>query len=100
MTSSALLGPVLLAVTAETPSPPPVPDDMTIYTVTPGIAGFVTFFVLAVIGWLLFRSLVKHIRRVDHAELRRESTAAEGTEPPAEAVGQSPAEPGEGPAGR
>ncbi|WP_324650709.1 hypothetical protein [Georgenia sp. H159] len=80
MTPSTLLGPLLLAVaTGQTPEPSPSPTGpvQTIYTVTPGISGFITFFVLALIGWLLFRSLVKHVRRVDQEVLRRERAAAE-----------------------
>lgn len=58
---------------AQTPAPsPPAPDpEMTIYTVTPGIAGFIAFIVLAFVGWLLFRSLTRHVRKVDHAGRRR-----------------------------
>jgi len=70
-----LLGPALLAFAAQTPDP--TPPDMTIGTVSPGIAGFVMFFVLAMAGWLLFRSLVKHVRRIDHDKLREERRAAE-----------------------
>lgn len=59
---------------AQTPAPtPPAPDpEMTIYTVTPGIAGFIAFIVLALAGWLLFRSLTRHVRRVDFEGQRRQ----------------------------
>ncbi|HLV04265.1 hypothetical protein [uncultured Georgenia sp.] len=73
--TSPLLGP-LLVLAAQTPSPSPTPTEHTIYTVTPGIGGFIAFFALALAGWLLFRSLVKHMRRVDHETLRREQAAA------------------------
>jgi len=86
---TTLLGPALLAVAAQTPDP--TPSEMTIYTVSPGIAGFVVFFVLALAGWLLFRSLTKHVRRIDHDELRRERTAQEaGAQDAAAAPGDRP----------
>lgn len=74
--SHALAGAVLRA--EQTPLPTPAPEH-TIYTVTPGISGFIAFFVLAVIGWLLFRSLVKHMRSVDQERMRREAA-----QPPAD----------------
>lgn len=33
--------------------------------VTPGIGGFLVFFILALASWALYRSLTTHIRRVD-----------------------------------
>lgn len=77
-----LLTPLLLALSAETPTPPAPDPEMTIYTVTPGLAGFIAFFVLAFIGWLLFRSLTKHVRKVEHEGRRR--TEREAEEPRAE----------------
>lgn len=58
----------------QTPAPtPPAPDpEMTIYTVTPGIAGFIAFIVLALAGWLLFRSLTRHVRKVGFEGQRRQ----------------------------
>ncbi|MBD8062563.1 hypothetical protein [Oceanitalea stevensii] len=76
-----LLAPVLLVLSAQTPTPPAPDPDMTIYTVTPGIAGFIAFFVLAFVGWLLFRSLTKHVRKVEHEGRRR--TESETEEPEA-----------------
>ncbi|HLS73134.1 MAG TPA: hypothetical protein VK046_05135 [Actinomycetaceae bacterium] len=68
----------IFAVLADAPpSPPPTPEEFTIYTVTPGISGFIAFFVLALIGWLLFRSLVRHMRKVDMAAAARESAEQE-----------------------
>ncbi|MDD9205389.1 hypothetical protein PU560_02770 [Georgenia sp. 10Sc9-8] len=53
------------------------PEEFTVYTVTPGLMGFVWFFIFAVAGYLLFRSLVGHMRRVDHnARARREAQEA------------------------
>lgn len=107
MTPSALFGPLLLVVaTGQAPEPSPSPTEPvhTIYTVTPGISGFITFFVLALIGWLLFRSLIKHVRRVDQQVLRRERAAAEdgrAADAPVpsgdERTVRSGDEPGEGP---
>ncbi|WP_152192418.1 hypothetical protein [Georgenia satyanarayanai] len=73
----ALLAP-LVALRAQTPTPPAPDPEMTIYTVTPGIAGFIAFFVLALIGWLLFRSLTRHVRKVEHERRRREESDVEG----------------------
>lgn len=70
------------------------PEEFTVYTVTPGLMGFIWFFIFAVAGWLLFRSLAGHMRRVDHnARVRRE---AEEAELAAARTGQTPgpAEPG------
>jgi peptidoglycan/LPS O-acetylase OafA/YrhL len=56
---------------AETPVP-----DLDPSVVTPGIEGFLVFFVLALAAWLLYRSLLKQIRRVDvRAAQRREEEA-------------------------
>ena len=62
---------------AQAPTPPPTPEDLTIYNVTPGISGFIAFFVLAIAGWLLFRSLVRHVRKVDMAGAQREREVQE-----------------------
>ncbi|PYG00874.1 hypothetical protein SAMN05216184_10228 [Georgenia satyanarayanai] len=71
---------VLLALSMQTPTPPAPDPEMTIYTVTPGIAGFIVFVVLAFVGWLLFRSLTRHVRKVDHEGRRRAQDEAEGPE--------------------
>ena len=43
------------------------------YIVSPGIAGFLSFLVLAVAGWLLFASLTRHVRKASfHAAEREE----------------------------
>lgn len=49
---------------ASTPLPTS-PEHFTIYNVTPGIEGFLLFFVLAVAALLLGRALVRRLRRVD-----------------------------------
>ena len=74
-----------IAPFAETPAPELDPS-----VVTPGIEGFLVFFVLALAAWLLYRSLLKQIRRVDvrAAQRREEEARAAVTVPSAE---QAPA---------
>ncbi len=100
MIPSALLGPLLTLASEQTPAPSPSPAEHTIYNVSPGISGFIAFFVLALIGWLLFRSLVKHMRKVDQEKIRRERQAEEdGGGPDAGTAGSGAAadEPGDVP---
>ena len=41
------------------------------YIVSPGIEGFISFLVLAIIAWLLFASLTRHVRKATfHGEER------------------------------
>jgi hypothetical protein len=56
----------VLAVTSIDPS-----------TVTPGVAGFLTVFVLAVATWLLIRSMTGHLRKVRYRAEQEEAEAAE-----------------------
>ena len=35
-------------------------------TIGPGLPGFLVTFALAAAAWLLFRSLTKHVRKVNH----------------------------------
>jgi hypothetical protein len=55
--------------------------------VTPGIAGFLTVFVLAVATWLLIRSMTAHLRKVryraeqEEAETEAAAKAAARTAP-------------------
>ena len=77
----------LLLAAGETPTPPATPEEFTIYTVTPGISGFIAFFVLALVGWLLFRSLVRHIRKVDMNAAGRERAEQESGADPEQADG-------------
>lgn len=44
--------------------------------VSPGIAGFLTVFVLAVATWLLLRSMIRHLRKVRY-QAEREAAEAE-----------------------
>ncbi|HLS49815.1 MAG TPA: hypothetical protein VK024_07450 [Actinomycetaceae bacterium] len=54
-----------IGASAPEPSPSPSNVELTIYTVTPGISGFIVFFILAVVGILLLWSMVRHLRVVD-----------------------------------
>lgn len=71
---SAFIAPFAsIAPFAETPGPA---TDLDPSVVTPGIEGFLVFFVLALAAWFLYRSLLKQIRRVDvRAAQRREEEA-------------------------
>ncbi|WP_418607724.1 hypothetical protein [Georgenia sp. SUBG003] len=63
---------------AASPTPAPEPTEMEPWEVSPGLMGFLLgFFVLAVAVVPLFRSMAKHMRRVDHNErLRRAAEEA------------------------
>lgn len=52
-------------------------EELNFYTVSPGLPGFITFFVLAVAGWLLFRSMTRHMRKVQR-RAAQERAAQEG----------------------
>lgn len=70
------------------------PDLQDPYVVSPGMAGFLVFLVLALACWLLYRSLLTQLRRVDvRARLRAEEAAA------ARAAAGADAPAGDGPAG-
>ncbi len=54
--------------------------------VSPGIGGFIAFFLLACALWLLMRNMLKHLRSVDYREEREERArmdAAASQSPPA-----------------
>ncbi|MEE6273094.1 hypothetical protein [Georgenia wangjunii] len=85
MTSPAVTA-LIHALSAQTPAPSPSPDQqLTIYTVTPGIGGFLAFFVLALAAWVLFRSMAKHMRTVDR------NAAARGETPVRRGIDVAPA---------
>ncbi|GAA4421956.1 hypothetical protein GCM10023169_15640 [Georgenia halophila] len=75
---------ILAVLLAESPSPSPEPSELQAWEASPGLMGFVFgFFLLALAVIPLFRSMVKHMRRVEHnAEVRRleEEAAAEEQE--------------------
>jgi hypothetical protein len=65
-------GPLSLAAPALLAAAPAVPSER----VTPGIGGFLVFFVLGLASWLLYRSFAKHVRRVDvRSRLRAQEEA-------------------------
>ncbi|SKC36666.1 hypothetical protein [Krasilnikoviella flava] len=55
--------PALAAAPSPSPSPSQGPDEL---QVTPGLAGFVATFAVAVACVLLFLSLTRHLRRAQH----------------------------------
>ncbi|HYI44096.1 MAG TPA: hypothetical protein VE174_01365 [Actinomycetota bacterium] len=67
-------------------------------TVTPGIGGFLTFFILAVVVVLLVLNMSKHLRRIDAraAEDEAREAAEREREPGSEAGATSDTEPGAG----
>ncbi|MEE6281307.1 hypothetical protein [Georgenia sunbinii] len=85
--------------TAQSPEPTPTDPGMTLYTVTPGISGFLAFFAVALACWLLFRSLGRQMRRVEQTRLRRAEedaaaaaeTSGDGTAGTAAAAGDADA---------
>ena len=54
--------------------------------VSPGVIGFIVTFALALVCWLLFRSLTTHLRRVSHSPEPTEPGGAVDTEPVEEAA--------------
>lgn len=85
----------LATLAAQTPEPSPTDPGMTIYTVTPGITGFLAFFAIALAGWLLFRSMGRRMRNVDQARRERERADAEAAAAAEATEGAAPA-PGDG----
>lgn len=53
-------------------------------TVSPGFAGFLVVFCLAVVTVLLIRSMVKHLRNVNYAPGEEPTEARTGPERPAD----------------
>ena len=53
--------------------------------VTPGMGGFLVFFALGLASWLLYRSLTRHMRRVD-VRSRRLAEEKAADQPGAEAT--------------
>lgn len=46
----------------------PLAKELTEYTVTPGVLGFIVFAVLGVGVWVLLRSMSRHLGRIDFEE--------------------------------
>ncbi len=60
----------------------PAPSDADRYIVSPGINGFLTFFVLAIVGWLLFSAMSRSIRKANfHAREREEEMYGQSAGP-------------------
>ncbi|GAA3848911.1 hypothetical protein [Streptomyces sedi] len=59
----------------------PLAKELTEYTVTPGVLGFVVFAVLGVGVWVLLKSMSSHLGRIDFEE---SAAAGEGGEPAAD----------------
>lgn len=53
-------------------------QELELWTVSPGLGGFIVFFVLMVVVWLLGRGLVRSMRRIDHRQRLDEGGAATG----------------------
>lgn len=70
-----LLAAAVRARAAPGPSPSPSNDELTIYNVTPGISGFIAFFVLALVAIVLVWSMVRHLRTVDRNAAPGDSSA-------------------------
>lgn len=54
------------------PTPSPTPDLTDPWFVSPGIEGFLMFFVVAVATILLIRSMLKHVRKANFRAAERE----------------------------
>lgn len=61
-----------MVLLSATPSPSPAPDLDSPWVVSPGIEGFIVFLVLAVAGWLLITSMLRHVRRANFRAAERE----------------------------
>lgn len=60
----------------------PAPIDADRYIVSPGINGFLTFLVLAIVGWLLFSAMSRSIRKANfHAREREEDMYGQAARP-------------------
>ncbi|SOD62109.1 hypothetical protein SAMN06297387_104279 [Streptomyces zhaozhouensis] len=59
----------------------PLAKELTEYTVTPGVLGFVVFAVLGVGVWVLLKSMSSHLGRIDFEE---SAAARDGGEPAAD----------------
>ena len=69
----------------------PAPEE-----VTPGIGGFLVFFLLGLASWLLYRSFTTHMRRVDVRARRLQDEAAAERARRSGRPGDDPAPAGDG----
>ena len=74
--------PTATATSTATPSAGPTLPDPD--SVTPGLAGFLVVFVLAIITWLLLRNMTGRLRRMRFREEQRQASerAAQGDDQP------------------
>ncbi|WP_082537670.1 hypothetical protein [Angustibacter sp. Root456] len=63
------------ATTTTTPSPGPTLPDPD--SVTPGLAGFLVVFVLAIVTWLLLRNMTGRLRRMRFRDEQRQAAERE-----------------------
>ncbi|MGN6301266.1 MAG: hypothetical protein ACTHN8_09290 [Angustibacter sp.] len=63
------------ATSTATPTPGPTLPDPD--SVTPGLAGFLVVFVLAIVTWLLLRNMTGRLRRMRFREEQRQATERE-----------------------
>lgn len=63
------------ATSTATPSPGPTLPDPD--SVTPGLAGFLVVFVLAIVTWLLLRNMTGRLRRMRFREEQRQAAERE-----------------------
>ena len=96
---TALLGPSPAAGTTATvaqPSPSPSPESFSPLEVSPGLAGFIPVFLIALACIVLFLSLTRHLRRVTvrQAELDAAEREREGLDGPSDAAGTDERGPG------
>lgn len=69
-------------------------NGVTDQSISPGIGGFVTFFLLACALWLLMRNMIGHLRKVDQREeLDQERRARDVSSRPSSVVAAVPDEP-------
>lgn len=75
-------------------TPVPVSDLDKPWVVSPGIEGFLMFLVLALAGWFLIASMLRHVRRANFRAAEREEEIY-GPGPRTEGTGEGPVPGGE-----
>ena len=97
MTGATILG-VVGTLLAKVPSPAPsaTPTELDPYKVSPGLAGFLVTFGIALASIVLYLSLTKQLRRVNRRAAQQEAedaARAAGSEPGWDAAGPDAAAP-------
>ena len=87
---------VVAAVAQASPTPSPTQESFSPLEVSPGLAGFIPVFLIALACIVLFLSLTRHLRRVTvrQAELDAAEREREGLDGPADAAGTDDRGPG------